>query len=331
MGRPVTALAPHTTHTTRRALAPRPRPAAAPAFAVSAGLAVFAASTASAEPCLSFWASRDLPGDEVWSASAGTSTIEPAFNFGEPREPIAVADPAVPGIDLAYVLPFFGDGPRFETCDANPAADATIELWLRIDDTTGTRILLEAGSARAGVTLYAHGTRPAVWISAEAPVTPGAPAPPTAAPVGFGVQADDGALPTGWRHVVVVIHRSGPSRGVDLFIDTALVASRRDDGTGALVPPFADFAGPGQAQLGGIAGEAALPPGLTEADVQPLAAAVAGLRWFNHAWTQADIDASAQAQRGEAARIRRLDQNNDGVLDAFDQTRFLRRYDEAQP
>lgn len=103
---------------------------------------------------LDYNAATDNPGDNVWGDSAGSPD---GFAFGSPISPVAVDDPAFPGIAAAYPIAVTGGGiglnQYFEADGPRSRQDATFEVVFRVDESASgaDRVLFEVGGAGRGV------------------------------------------------------------------------------------------------------------------------------------------------------------------------------------
>lgn len=199
-----------------------------------------AATAANAGLIRQFDAALDPAGDNVW---ANTGTLNAGqgnnFTFASPQTAAVVNDPIAFGITRAYEIgttgaiaganwSFWGQagGGR-----ANPAEN-TFEVFFRVDNLTGTHLIMEIGGAGAGVSLGIDGGS-LVWAS-----NPGGNADPTVS-VSTGIT-------TGWHHAVGVWNRNTLTTG--LYLDGQFV------GDVALAASTTGWVGGNEASLGGYTG-----------------------------------------------------------------------------
>ncbi|MEM9064066.1 MAG: LamG-like jellyroll fold domain-containing protein [Planctomycetota bacterium] len=194
-------------------------------------------STSQAALVRSFDASADTAGDDIWENTGGNGAAAQNYTFGAPLSPTVVNDPAAPGITSVYE---FADGPALGKGWAffgqagggranNPAN--TFELIFRLDDVSGTHVLMEIGGAGAGVSMVMQGDT-LTWNT-----NVGGNADPT-------IAINASGLGTGWHYAVGVWNRN--TLTTSFYLDGQLV------GTEALAGSTTGWVGGNEGTLGGI-------------------------------------------------------------------------------
>jgi hypothetical protein len=246
-----------------------------------ATLAVIAGTaTAGIDPWRQFDAALDTPGDDVWENSG---TLQPGqgnnFRFATPQSPSAVNDPIAVGLSAAYDINVTGqiDGADWSFWGQAGGGRAnhpetTYEVFFRVDNLSGTHLIMEIGGSGAGLSLgMQDGTL--VWAS-----NPGGAGTDTTHSVSTSIG-------TGWHHAVGVWNRNTLTTG--LYLDGAFV------GDVALAPGTTGWVGGNEATLGGVNTSAATIFDLL--DVTTFDGAIAAFNYYNGELSAAQIEANYNA------------------------------------
>lgn len=285
----------------------------------------------------------------VWhkdSGGLGSSTnpnfLFPVAGFLIPAKNI---DLSAPSVRQGFVLDGTEgmDGPNFEFIEDGADASARVQLWLHVDDLTGTHCLFELGGtnnttgAGAGVAVFTVGNE--VIATAN-----------TSSDDGLDraeLSAGPGSLSTGWHLFEVIVRgltADGIGEGYELYIDGQLVASVNDlpgpdtvFGTADDVDLFSagngsanNFVNSNPSAIGWIAGTAPLPAGITDGDVTPFNGLVGPFRVSQNQPTPAEVSLQYANATGQDVINAHLDANNSGAVNFFDVIKVLREIDAGR-
>ncbi|MEM1099670.1 MAG: LamG-like jellyroll fold domain-containing protein [Planctomycetota bacterium] len=232
-----------------------------------------------------FDAAVDEPGNRAWSSVAPTFEVFNFTNEGTPT-PVAVSDPAVPGITAAYEEGAIGTADTFDRTDftSNVQAsrqDATFEVWFKPDSLAGgDQIIYEAGGSGVGSYISLQDDALSLFVNGQID----------------NVTASTTLTDAEWTQVVGVIHTTFdanfPSQDdyIELYVNGQLAVS-----TVANLSDINDWAGGNQAGLGVEAGSIAI-DGPIDASAQDIAVdeydfagQIASLEYFTSALDAATI------------------------------------------
>jgi hypothetical protein len=250
----------------------------APVAALVAGSA--AALAGSTAPWRQFDAALDPAGDDIW-ANTGTAQTGQAqnFRFSTAQTASSVSNPLVPGITKAYEIGTTGPAIGADWSFLGQAgggranfADNSFEVFFRVDNLSGSHLIMEIGGTAAGLSLGLDGNT-LIWAT-----NPG------------GAGADDThsvstTLGTGWHHAVGVWSRT--TLLTSLYLDGSFV------GDVALSAATTGWTGSNEATLGGINTSAA-----TTMDLLSLTdfdGAIAAFNYYNQALSADEIRSNFDA------------------------------------
>lgn len=235
-----------------------------------------------------------------------------------PPVPVRVYDPAVPGITAAYQFPAAraatikpdgtgNRGPNWES-QAPAGRSATLEVWFKAADLTGTHVVWEVGAGNKGAAFALDDGELVTAVSANDGAGGNAFAYEHRQPIASGE----------WVQAVIVINFA--AFRIETWVNGVLVDSES-------VPPSATYRwGSGNpAGLGTLGSDPLFPDATIAADVIPASeftdfdGMIAVHRFYGVDLMADEIEANYAALTDGAAVTRRGDFNQDGVVSAADQ------------
>ena len=265
--------------------------------------------------------------NQFWNASVANLVDQtewraesPATNFAnglrwtylstDPQIPVAVSDPAVPGISGAFQFPgaaATGIGSNWEA-QAAAGVSGTFEVWFKPSDLVGTHVLVEIGAANKGVAIALEGNE-----------------------LVFAAAGNDGAggnsytyvhreplMDTDWHQAAMVV--SFTEFSITAYVDGVPVNTES-------IPPAASYrwSGANPAGLGTLGTDPLFPDSsiaaapIPAADFTDYDGLLGIYRFYTVDLFASEIADNYAAMTDAAAATRRGDYNGDGVADDLDQ------------
>ncbi|MEO0531784.1 MAG: glycosyl hydrolase [Planctomycetota bacterium] len=221
---------------------------------------------------LNYDASADTAGDAVWEDAGGSADT---VAFAGPTTPIAVSNPAFPGVTAAYSIPTSGPAQGlnqfFEGGGPLSRQDATFEIVFHVDDTAAgnDQVLMEVGGSGRGVAFVLNDSTLLFNVDGDA--------------ADIDLTA---TISEGWNHAIGVIDLAAGNDTVSLFVNGQAAGTLTNQ-------TINDWAG---GNLSGLGGGASSVTGVSSGVGSPFHGDLAAARFYeNFAFDSTDAQQNFDA------------------------------------